>query len=122
MDTNNPTPPPVPTPPSNQAPPPTGEKNTGMSILSYLGILVIVPLLVAKDDPYVKFHAKQGLVLLILFIICSILGIIPMIGWILGALGWIFAIILMIIGIMNAASGKEVELPVIGQFAKNFNF
>lgn len=113
------------TPPAGQTPPPgdagngSSHPNTGMAILSYLGILVLVPLLTdAKNDPFVKFHIKQGLVLLICFVIAMVLNIIPPIG----ILAWIACLILMIIGIMNAANHKQVELPVIGQFAKNFHF
>jgi len=29
------------------------------AILSYLGILFLVPLLVSKDNPFAQFHAKQ---------------------------------------------------------------
>ncbi|MBF0129250.1 MAG: hypothetical protein HQL33_04595 [Alphaproteobacteria bacterium] len=34
-----------------------------MAALSYMGVLVFVPLLMNKDDEFVYFHAKQGLVL-----------------------------------------------------------
>ena len=92
----------------------SGQKNIGMAVLCYLGILVLVPLLTeAKNDPFVKFHIKQGLVLLILDVIASIVAWIPFIGWIL----WLLIFILWIIGIVNAAGGKQTPLPVIGQYA-----
>ena len=31
-------------------------------------------------------------------------------------------VVIDIIGIINAASGKQKELPIIGQFARSFNF
>ena len=34
-----------------------------MAVLSYIGPLVIVSYIVANNDPFVKFHIKQGLVL-----------------------------------------------------------
>jgi uncharacterized membrane protein len=34
-----------------------------MSLFSYMGILCLVPLIFNKDDRYVAFHARQGLVL-----------------------------------------------------------
>lgn len=115
------------TPPAQQTspipPPPTPPaQNTGMAILSYLGILVIIPLLVAKDDPYVKFHIKQGLVLLIAEIVISFFSMVPIIGWIFGGLLWLGLIVLIIMGIVNAAGGKQTELPLIGKMAEHFHF
>ncbi len=97
-------------------------KNVGMAILCYLGILVLIPLLTdAKNDPFVKFHIKQGLVLLITGVILGVISPVPVIGWLVGALGSLFILILVIMGIVNAAAGKEEKLPVIGQYADKFN-
>ncbi|MBN1445824.1 MAG: hypothetical protein JW957_06930, partial [Candidatus Omnitrophica bacterium] len=63
----------------------TIDEGKGLAWLSYLGILLLIPLLVNKDNEYSKFHVKQGLVLLISGIILSvasiILAFIPVIGW-----------------------------------------
>lgn len=91
-----------------------------MGILAYLGILVIIPILVAKDDMFVKFHIKQGLVLLVIEAACWIL---EMIFWPLVMIMWIVklaALVLAIMGIINVCKGEEKELPLVGQFAKNF--
>lgn len=121
METQSQTPPqqsaPVPpaVPPGPQAP---KSPNTGMAILAYLGILIIIPFLTdAKNDPFVKFHLKQGLVMLILYIVGSFIFWVPVVGWLL----WIACLILMAIGISNAASGKEKELPIVGKFGSSFN-
>ena len=85
----------------------------GMAILAYFGILVLIPILAAKDSPFARYHSNQGLILLILGVIAVILGRI----W--GVLGWIADIIvfiLFIIGIINAANGRAKELPVVGKF------
>ena len=42
------------------------------SILSYLGILWLIPLLVEKNDKIVRFHVNQGIVLCIFDVIGSI--------------------------------------------------
>ncbi len=104
------------------APSSGGQKNTGMAILCYFGILVLIPFLTdAKNDPFVKFHIKQGLVLLITYLIVGVITAIPVIGWMIGGIAWILLLILFIMGIVNAAGGKEVELPVIGKFGSSFN-
>jgi uncharacterized membrane protein len=98
------------------------DENKLMAVLGYIGILLLIPLLAKKDSPYAQFHAKQGLVLLIAYIISGIVMAIPVIGWIVGALAMLGCFILWIMGIVNAISGKMNELPVIGKYAKNFNF
>jgi uncharacterized membrane protein len=98
-------------------------KNTGMAIVAY--ILFFIPLLTdAKNDPFVKFHVKQGLVLFILAIAINILaGVVPVLGWsLISPLGGLFTLVLFVMGIMHAINGEEKELPLVGQFAKNFKF
>ncbi len=95
-----------------------GQKNTLMALLCYLGILVVIPLLTdAKSDPFVKFHIKQGLVLLITEVILMFIGMVPFIGWMLYPLLALACLVLAIIGIVNAVSGEEKALPIIGQYA-----
>lgn len=98
------------------------EANKAISVLSYIGILFLIPMLAKKDSPYAQFHAKQGLVLFLFAIIVNVILVIPFIGWIIGFIGWIFVVVVAIMGIVNALSGKAKELPLIGQFAKNFKF
>ncbi|PIU42518.1 MAG: hypothetical protein CO034_00700 [Parcubacteria group bacterium CG_4_9_14_0_2_um_filter_35_11] len=91
-------------------------KNTGMAIVAYF--LFFVPLLTdAKNDPFVKYHVKQGLVLFIAGIIAGFVSWFPIIGWIIGILVFVD----WIIGIVNAANGQEKPIPLIGQFAEKFN-
>ncbi len=94
--------------------------------LSYLGILLIIPLLVYKDNEFAKFHVKQGLSLLVADIAWGIagfiLGFVPILGWLISVAGWLFLFVLMVMGILNAASGKKEPLPVIGRFAESFKF
>lgn len=100
------------------------EQNKVMAILAY--IIFLIPLLVAKDSPYAKYHTNQGLVLfiaafvggIVLNILHYILSYIIIIGWIVSILLHflypIFVIALVIIGIINAANGKAKPLPLIG--------
>lgn len=100
----------------------TPEHNTLMAILAYVSILVLIPLLAAKDDPFVKFHVKQGLVLLIIEVAASVLASVL---WVLGILWTLIDLAMLvysIIGIVNAAEGKQKELPFIGGFAKSIKF
>jgi len=97
----------------------TKQKNTGMAIIAY--ILFFVPLLTdSKDDLFVKYHVKQGLVLFIASAAMMAVGIIPIIGWIIAMLSPLFILVLMVIGIINAANGEEKPLPIIGQYSDKF--
>ncbi len=97
--------------------------NKAMGILSYLGILVLIPIFSAKESKFARFHANQGLVLLISYVVvifaCGILSGIPYLGWMFSIarrLVYLVALIFAILGIVNANSGKAKELPIIGHF------
>lgn len=105
------------------------EKKGGniMAVFAYLSILIIIPLLTdAKSDPFVKYHVKQGIALLIFEVIgwfvAAFIGWFPVIGWVIVWLFWLVSLALVIIGIMNVLNGNEKELPWIGHYAKNFTF
>jgi len=95
------------------------EKNTGMAILAY--IIFFLPLLTeAKNDPFVKYHVKQGLVLFLTALAAWIVGFIPYVGWYLVWPLNIVVLVFFVMGIMNVLNGEEKPLPVIGEFAKKF--
>ena len=99
------------------------ESHVLMGILSYLGPLVIISYLTSKDNPFVKFHIKQGLVLLCLEIVIYILS--SMFFWNLWALMQILnlaILVLSIIGIVNVVQKKEKMLPVVGGLSSYFKF
>jgi uncharacterized membrane protein len=97
------------------------DSNKVFGILAYLSFLCFVPIIVAKDSPYAKYHANQGLVLFLCevaaIIVTAALVFIPFIGIIVYFLHLILSLlflVLSILGIINAAAGKCVPLPVIG--------
>ncbi len=101
-------------------------QNKAMGVLAYFGPLCFIPMFAAKDSKFARFHANQGLVLLIACVVWSIAysilnAIILAISWrlyfissIIGLVSLVF-LILAIIGIINAANGKAKELPLIGK-------
>ncbi|KUK83837.1 MAG: Uncharacterized protein XD98_0239 [Microgenomates bacterium 39_6] len=95
--------------------------NKIIALLSYIGLLVLIPLLTKKDDEFVQFHAKQGLVLLIATIIVNIIKIIPILGQIIFLFGGLGCLVLTFIGIVNVLNGQKKQLPLIGQFSDKFN-
>ncbi len=113
------------------------DDNIAMAVLAYFGILVLIPILAAKESKYARYHANQGLILFITSTIANaILVVISISSTVISALslnllalliGTIIPVLisvgigilmfaLMIIGIINAATGKAKQLPVIGKF------
>ena len=113
--------PPPPEPPhiSPPAGPPGGDKSL-MLILSYLGLLAIIPLLVEKDEE-VQWHAKNGIALFLAVfavgILAIIIGFVPFLGTILSCamipLSMLGYVVLIVVGIMKALKGERLRLPVI---------
>jgi len=91
------------------------EQNKGMAVLSYIWILFLVPIFAAPQSKFARFHANQGLVLCICFVISSIFWAIPFIKYILGTILYLAWIGFVVIGIMNCVNGKAKELPFIGR-------
>lgn len=111
------------------------KKNKLMAVLSYFGPLVFIPIISAPKSKYARFHANQGLCLLILdaiyYVINTLSGFIKVTqrsswGFTYKVTPWyvsilvlaigVFVSVLAIIGIVNAATGKAKKLPLIGNF------
>ncbi len=103
------------------------EANKVMALLSYLGILVLIPIFGAKGSKFARFHANQGLILCIAAIAYSVvvnilMSILLAISWRLAAVSSILSLVSVaflvwaVIGIINALNGKAKELPFIGKY------
>lgn len=101
------------------------------AIIACFGILFFVPLVAAPQSRYGRFYANQSLLLLITSAAISVAtGIISTIFNVLGFIFILFSIFgtlicavlmlipfaLFIILLINAASGRAKELPVIGKY------
>ena len=108
---------------------------TIMIVLAYLGLLALIPLLVEKNDREVQWHAKHGLVLLVvevalfigLSIVGAIVGHIPVIGCLGALIGALISfgltigiLVVHIICIVKGLNGERFRLPYISQYADRF--
>lgn len=96
----------------------TQENRKLMGVLAY--IIFFVPLLTdAKNDAFVKYHVKQGLLLFIIAVGSALLApVLFMISWLIH----ICLLVLVILGIINVLNDKKEPLPLIGQYAEKFKF
>ena len=131
-----PPPPPPSELPAQSAPEPSaapaGDNRTIMVVLSYLGILALIPFLVEKDDAEVQWHAKHGLVLtgaeFVLFIGLQIVTMI--LGAISGGLGCLIGILTPVLAlgilvlhvacILKGLKGERFIVPKVSEFADKF--
>ena len=113
-----PAPPPPPPPPP---PAPAGSNRSVMLVLSYLGILALVPLLTEKGDREVQWHARHGLVLLVGYLVLTVgLFVASLVVGVLGMLQvplWLGYLVVAILGITNALNGKRFRIPGLSDFA-----
>jgi uncharacterized membrane protein len=107
------------------AQPPTSSDQSNEKLLSALtypiplvGIVILVSDTM-KNNPVMKKHAVQSLALgVVLAVICTILGLIPIVGCITPIL-WLGVTIYYA---MQAYNGKDVVIPVITDFCKKQNW
>lgn len=96
-----------------------------MAVLAYLGFLVLIPMFVAKESRFVRYHVRQGMRLLVTELIfyvgyCALGFTMLSMSWrfysvirIIGIARYLFPV-LAVIGIINAVCGRKKKLPVIG--------
>lgn len=116
---------------SSAAPPPVAgandlldtsdvDKNKVFAILAYIGILFLVPLLAAPNSKFARYHTNQGVILflasIVVWIAAVILGHIPFVGCITIPAAGLSILVFIVLGVINAASGKYKPLPLIGHF------
>ena len=121
------------------------QQNRVMGILSYIGILVLIPYFAAKKSAYARYHTQQGITVVagevaysIVYFLLRLLvnAIFPptnmfwytmpnpvatLISFIL-SLFYIFFTVLAICGIVNAAKGLKKPVPILGKFSSLFDF
>src|SRR3989338_6341849 len=87
-----------------------------MAMLSYLSMLVVIPLVLGGKNKSVKFHSRQGFVLLVAeFLTVVVAAVIPVLGTIIATLAWL---VLSVWGLVNVALNKEKPLPLVGKYAR----
>ena len=107
---------------------PASSDRTLMIVLSYLGILALIPYLTKKEDADIHWHAKNGVGLLILdvvvWVVFFILGFAlrnPALGCGMATIQcviWIAIFVLHIYCLIQAVGGKRPRIPVVTDFAE----
>jgi uncharacterized membrane protein len=87
------------------------------AMLSYISVLVFVPLLTRKDDPFVNYHIRQGLVILGGTIISLIVTV-----WFprFGSMLFLLFLLVSVVGIVTTLQGRQWRIPIVGHIAERF--
>ncbi|MCK4588800.1 MAG: DUF4870 domain-containing protein [Nanoarchaeota archaeon] len=108
------------------------KENSGLAGVMYLlslilgvvgWVIAIIIWAAKKDDKLINYHFKQLLILWIASIVIGVVGAVTsviLIGLLILVAGGIFILVLWIIGIVNAFSGKMKPLPVIGKWGESW--
>jgi uncharacterized membrane protein len=97
--------------------PGSGSNNNLWSILSYVPILCLIPLIQDEGDVELRQHARQGVVLMLLEIIICIL-LIPGVTTVLLVVGLCICALFAVIGAVSASQGKYWRIPIISDIAE----
>ena len=114
------------------------EENRYLAALSYLGVLIVLPLFKRRDSEFCRAHVKQGAAVLLwtlaisLVTLAAVLGLRALILWVLGLSVIVYdvlalavtAVMLTLIfipvfeGAVGAFSGMYKQVPFVGKFVK----
>ncbi len=90
------------------------EENKQVAALSYVWVLVLVPLLTKRDSEFAQFHAKQGLILFIIEILAGFVFWIPIIGQLIA----LVLLVAAVMGVYKSLNGEWWKMPYIYEWSK----
>lgn len=87
-----------------------------MAALSYLGVLVFIPIVTAKQNQFVNWHARQGLVVFVTTLAALIFSL-----WMArtGTIIFLIVAIFNIIALAKALQGRRWPIPLLGKISQN---
>jgi uncharacterized membrane protein len=103
-----------------------------MVILAYLWPLALIPFLFSRDDRDVRWHAKNGLVLMagefVILLAASIAVLLASmaalgLGFGLGLITlllWVAVLMVHLLAMVKALNGSRLVVPVLSKFADRF--
>lgn len=88
-----------------------------MAALSYIGILCFIPLLFMKSSRYAQEHARQGVILLLVWVVGGLVFWFPLIG----QAAALIVLIVNVVVLLKCLKGEFWEIPIIGQYRTKVN-
>lgn len=94
-----------------------GISSRTLAVMSYLGVLSLVPLVMNRDDSYVQFHARQGVVLWMWEVLAIYTLLVPAVGQFFFRFSSLACLVLSVIGVLSVLLGRAWKFPIIGDWA-----
>jgi uncharacterized membrane protein len=102
-------------------------RRTVMLLLSYLPVLGLIPLLAARSDPEIRWHARNGLLLfgavVGISIVATAVGIlVPAFSCLYGILMFVVLVVytvIVILAVVKALDGQRLIIPGITRFVRS---
>jgi uncharacterized membrane protein len=97
-------------------------------VFAYLGPLALVSLVASRRE-FVKWHAKQGLVVAVTlvalyivlravqFLLVKLWSVLGVLGWAAFSLVFLGALVLILLCIVRALEGERFKVPMLGDLA-----
>ncbi|MBF0422602.1 MAG: hypothetical protein HQL73_06390 [Magnetococcales bacterium] len=89
-----------------------------MAAMSYLGILSLVPLVLGNVTPFVRFHARQGVILWIWEVLAVFGLVVPVIGRVFFQVSSLLCFVLSVAGLVAVFLGRAWRFPIVGRLAE----
>ncbi|MDQ7858052.1 MAG: DUF4870 domain-containing protein [Armatimonadota bacterium] len=109
---------------------PASDSNKLLAALAYPIWIIALVIVVTdmKKDAFMRHHGWTalfwGIAWVAIYVILTILGNIPILGWLLVIVGgpilWLAWLILSIYYALQAYNGKEVSIPLVSDWAKRY--
>ena len=91
------------------------EANKIMAVITYIGVLILVPLITGKykTSPFLKFHFNQEIIFCIGYVVGMLISLIPYIGSFVSVILGLGIFVLQVISIIRAAKGETKTFPIL---------
>jgi uncharacterized membrane protein len=89
-----------------------GKTKAIIAHITLIGWIIALVLNSQEKDEFASFYIRQMLGL----ILCSFIGLIPVLGWILSLVVFVF----WVISLIGAIQGKEQLVPILGEHFQNW--
>jgi uncharacterized membrane protein len=93
-----------------------GRVIAAISYITWIGWIIAFLINMEKKNDYAKYHFRQSLLVLLIWIVGWLVFWIPVLGWILA----IICVVLWVFGLVYAIQGEKKPIPLIGQYAEKW--
>ena len=100
-----------------------GKTLAAVSYFTFVGLIIAIIMNLEKKNPFINFHARQMLGLILMLIFSNITE--KYVNSYLGSAFWTITFIFWVFGLVSAIQGKDRKIPLLGdlfqKWFKNLN-